>query len=39
VATGLADGLDKAFASLVGGGGGGAARKIGEDDDYDFAVL
>merc|ERR1712135_191537 len=27
VATGLADGLDKAFASLVGGGG--AARKIG----------
>merc|ERR1712126_588326 len=37
VATGLADGLDKAFASLVGGGG--AARKIGEDDDYDFAVL
>merc|ERR1712142_1421234 len=33
VATGLADGLDKAFSSLGGGGGGKAStRKIGEDD-------
>jgi len=40
VATGLADGLDKAFSSLGGGGRGKAStRKIGEDDDYDFGVL
>merc|ERR1712198_503400 len=44
VATGLADGLDKAFASLGGGGGSGKGasgnvRKIGDDDDYDFGVL
>ena len=38
VATGLADGLDKAFSSL-GGGGKASTRKIGEDDDYDFGVL
>merc|ERR1719419_1969250 len=41
VATGLADGLDKAFASLGGSGKGasGSVRKIGDDDDYDFGVL
>ena len=38
VATGLADGLDKAFSSL-GGGEKASTRKIGEDDDYDFGVL
>ena len=38
VASGLADGLNKAFSSL-GGGGKASTRKIGEDDDYDFGVL
>merc|ERR1719187_1487644 len=37
VATGLADGLDKAFASL-GGGGSSGVTIIGKDDDYDFGV-
>jgi len=39
VASGLADGLDKAFASLGGGKAAGSSRQIGEDDDYDFGVL
>jgi len=39
VATGLADGLDKAFASLGGGGKAAGSRQIGQDDDYDFGVL
>ena len=38
VASGLADGRDKAFASL-GGSNVTPTRQIGDDDDYDFGVL